>query len=292
MFREVLEIDEQDDNYDDDDPEPEDEKGGEEKKEHFQIPSPFPSFFSSDFPSTIPITDSILSLRKHFENRARGMIEEAKRIIRMADSSLSTLHLSSTNAQFISTQRVRYEESKKVQNVEISRLEQEIFQIQRGVFDSQYKQEQEQFQKKIDDKKQAKREFKAKEQVRRQHAWEQERKMSHNVSEHSMDNALRYFYRVSDEMPAWLSDKLKNMPANMGYIHRGVFFYGLQPPKLNPRTGQEEPTVLFETCPKGARKIHEWTPNEYKIYWKKSKDDKKEEIFKASRRKIPNKFVI
>lgn len=93
-----------------------------------------------------------------------------------------------------------------------------------------------------------------------------------NISENALNNANRNYTRIVDSIPRYISNNLKQMPNNKGYIWKHIYLYG----ELDPIEG--EPTVLFEKKYGGELLIHEWTATIYTIFEKKNKDTKKELI--------------
>lgn len=45
-------------------------------------------------------------------------------------------------------------------------------------------------------------------------------------SEHQINQDLKYFYKDSSTLPDYMYDKLVDMPHNMGYIWRNIWFFG------------------------------------------------------------------
>lgn len=48
-----------------------------------------------------------------------------------------------------------------------------------------------------------------------------------------MDKSYQYFLKINDTVPDYMLKKLKNMPANKGYIWRSVFCFGEQKAELH-----------------------------------------------------------
>ena len=84
----------------------------------------------------------------------------------------------------------------------------------------------------------------------------------------NMDRSYRHFQRACGSIPDYMKRNLSEMPNNKGYFWKSVACYGDLPAERG------RPTVLFDRKRGGIMVIHEWTPDEYKIYEKKGKDRK------------------
>jgi len=93
-----------------------------------------------------------------------------------------------------------------------------------------------------------------------------------NISENTLNNAYKNYLKTVDSIPRYISNNLKQMPNNKGYIWKNIYLYG----ELDSIEG--EPRVLFEKKYGGELLIHEWTATTYTIYEKKNKDTQKELI--------------
>ena len=97
--------------------------------------------------------------------------------------------------------------------------------------------------------------------------------------ERDSDYGYRYFAKVCNELPPYMSKNLAEMPNNKGYIWRGVNFYG----DLKDEPG---PRFMFEK--KGiSLMIHEYTDTEYRLY-QKDGGNKKQLVHRQA---IKNKFI-
>lgn len=84
----------------------------------------------------------------------------------------------------------------------------------------------------------------------------------------NMNRSYRHFCRACSSIPDYMLRNLSEMPNNKGYFWKSVACYGDLPAERG------KPTVLFDRRRGGIMVIHEWTPNEYKVYEKKGKDRK------------------
>ena len=75
------------------------------------------------------------------------------------------------------------------------------------------------------------------------------------------DYFYKNFCKINETFPTYMTDKLKEMPNNRGYIWRNCYFYGEKPREKG------QPDVLFEK--KGqCLFIHEYYKNEHRLYEK------------------------
>jgi hypothetical protein len=79
----------------------------------------------------------------------------------------------------------------------------------------------------------------------------------------------RYFQKVANSVPDYMTEKLESMPGNKGYIWRGMWLFG----RARPEYGQ--PLVLFEKLKGNILRIHEIGRLDYKIFEKAGKAPKK-----------------
>lgn len=105
---------------------------------------------------------------------------------------------------------------------------------------------------------------------------------SHNRQSRQSERDMNHFYermiRIENEMPGYLREALANMPANKGYIFRGVWYFGHVPVS---RAQDEKYLTMFERI-KGIQYIHEYIhefPHKtYNLYEKLSKNSPKKLI--------------
>jgi hypothetical protein len=90
--------------------------------------------------------------------------------------------------------------------------------------------------------------------------------------------------QVSEELPSYIIENLKEMPNNKGYIWRGVWFYG----ELKPQPG---PCVMFEKQ-REIMYIHEIYPDKHMLFKKMGKNPR-EFVHQTPRkdRKLPTFFL-
>lgn len=84
-----------------------------------------------------------------------------------------------------------------------------------------------------------------------------------------MNKAYQRYNSILDSIPDYITNNLREMPANKGYIWKQVYLYG--------RCPAEKPynkTVLFEKLPRQITRIHEWSNNYYRIFRKEGREVK------------------
>ena len=75
----------------------------------------------------------------------------------------------------------------------------------------------------------------------------------------------KHYTNLNNSIPNFILEKLENMPNNKGYIWKGVYCYGANPPDSFYKT------VMFEKH-WDLLIIHEWDDKKYKIWHKKGKN--------------------
>ena len=88
-------------------------------------------------------------------------------------------------------------------------------------------------------------------------------------SEKFMQREADRYFKILETIPSFITQNLKNMPCNKGYIWRGVYCYG------GKKADSETMTTMFEKCKGGVLRIHETTKYEKRIYEKVGSDRKK-----------------
>jgi hypothetical protein len=91
------------------------------------------------------------------------------------------------------------------------------------------------------------------------------RESRNNVKE--MNRSYRYYNKISTP-PDYISEKLRNMTNNKGYIFKGVFHYGYK------KANDYNTVTMFEDK-KGYKIIHEWTSEWYSVYHKSGGENPK-----------------
>lgn len=90
------------------------------------------------------------------------------------------------------------------------------------------------------------------------------------ASESFMQKETDRYFRLVDSIPDFIKANLENMPANKGYVWRGLYNFGKKPPEHNA-TSQ----IFFEKLKGGVLRIHEETRHEKTIYEKVGSERKR-----------------
>ena len=100
--------------------------------------------------------------------------------------------------------------------------------------------------------------------------WAQNKQDSRDCKDkkRDMDRTYKFFCKTNDTIPNYMLKKLADMPSNKGYIWRGIYCYGEMPAENN------KTVVMFEKGQKDTLIIHEWSPEEYRVYQKDGKNRK------------------
>ena len=98
-----------------------------------------------------------------------------------------------------------------------------------------------------------------------------QQKRSHYRSEKDYVFFYNKMLKIDDEMPPYMKNSLENMTQDLGYIYKGIWYFGMKPPK---RTNQ---LTMFERI-NGIQFIHDYYYdyfNKQKIYSLYEKLDKR-----------------
>jgi len=81
-------------------------------------------------------------------------------------------------------------------------------------------------------------------------------------------SSYRYYNKICDSIPNYITNNLNEMPNNKGYIWRGIWLFG----ELEAENG---PCIMFEKIKGNILVIHSYGKNEYIRYEKVGKNNKK-----------------
>lgn len=99
----------------------------------------------------------------------------------------------------------------------------------------------------------------------RHHRNEREADYQNRSSNFGMERSYERFRDM--EFPRWITDQLRFMPNNKGYIWKDIWVFGQLPP-------DDGPCVMYENQRSGTTIIHEIYADEHVIYEKVGKDGK------------------
>ena len=229
---------------------------------------------------------SNIATRQFYTKRLTLQIKEQEQSIEYTEKSIVTLKSSSFNATFVSTKIEKSRQSISDSHKLIQELEEKMADISLGKYDKEFAMESRTHSKVEEKNKKEKLNMEQKILEAQKEAQEHSNRLNKQdkgvTGEYGMGNQLKYFYSVIDDLPPYITSKLRDMPNNKGWIFRGVYLYG----DKNP----EEPknvTTMFER--KGGSDllvIHESHPHVTNIYHKQGNDRNKKLIKSTPRRKI------
>ena len=85
--------------------------------------------------------------------------------------------------------------------------------------------------------------------------------------EYYMNKEYDRFLKICNSIPEYILRNLKEMPANKGYIWKGIMCFGRNRPESNS-------IIMFEKCKGGILKIYETSRSTYTLYEKVGKNQK------------------
>lgn len=218
--------------------------------------------------------------RKFYIHKSESEIRTNNETITRNETTILTLRKSNFNSDYISSQVEKLSSRIKELLGENDKIKQTIDDISSGLHDKEYEKTIETSNNSYDKKYKEKKEKKEKaSEVKKQVIIEQKQKKKNFVStasEREMDNSLKYFYKCCESVPEYMSNNLKSMPNNKGYIWRGVLCYGEAPPE------EKKPVVIFEKRG-NVSTIHEFTEATHTVY-EKTGDEQRKLISKTPRK--------
>ena len=114
---------------------------------------------------------------------------------------------------------------------------------------------------------------------------EYESNKSYYRQEREMNKTYRYYQNICDSIPDHLLEKLSTQPNNKGFIWRGVYLYGKKDPSGNPNN------VSMLERRKGVLFIHEFYPDNYKVWKKDNNNNNNNNNNKNGRNRYKNKHT-
>lgn len=87
-------------------------------------------------------------------------------------------------------------------------------------------------------------------------------------------NSENHYFKTVEKLPGWISNELKNMPCNQGYIFKNVYFFGEKP--------KSSDTFKMIEAQKGYKNIHKWD-KDYEYMYKQISKKPLELIWKKKR---------
>jgi hypothetical protein len=214
--------------------------------------------------------------RRTHKNKLNNDIRDAENFIFRNEETIKRIKKSNMGVEYIQNQieklKIAVDEKRELLDIK----EEELVHVSNGLFDEkindEYKENAIKHEKAVNDikliKESKKDELSEKKELSSKY-WEGiiEASRSQKQLERDYKYGLKYFRKVCDQLPEYMSRNLSDMPNNKGYIWRGLNFYGDQP-------DQPGPVIMFEKLKGDINIIHEYTDREYRKYEKRGKDRK------------------
>jgi len=165
----------------------------------------------------------------------------------------------------------------------ISELQEKEKNIMSGKYDQelsdQYNKEKDKQKIILDAKKKHKKDIVKEIEVKKEQLTIHERARNPDIRRIKKD--YDYFYRLyckaEETLPDYIRKNLSEMPGNKGYIWRGCWYFGKNPPESHQ-------VIMFEKMRGGIMRIHEVEPTVVKIYEKMGKE--KKQLVSTQRRMV------
>lgn len=207
-------------------------------------------------------------------NIINSEIKQTENIIKRNKDTIERLrNTQQTNVEFNKNQIERLTSSLSDYENKLELLNQKYIDVALGTYDKDFLNDKIESQtklKKANEKQIKKNEESEQKKIHDKGILDNEYKLRRyeGPSETHLKKETDRFFKLVDSIPNFILDNLKNMPANKGYIWRGVSCYG----EL-PIDGKN--TIMFEKCKNGIMKIREYTNDRVYIYEKSGKGQKK-----------------
>lgn len=226
----------------------------------------------------------INKLRISEKNRLRGIISENNVSISRMENSIKTIRngeIKTSDSSFFAKSLESYREGVKTKTEENEKLTERLNKIDLGELDQELsesrKTEDAELSRKAKSDTETKKnkevlvkieEDKFNEKVQKQIKDDKDS----NYYKRIVDNDYKYYCKVCSTIPNYMSQNLKTMPNNKGYIFKGVWCYGELPVK-NDR--DKDNVIMFEkNMASNSLMIHTYTPTEYILHEKKGNNFK------------------
>ena len=231
-----------------------------------------------------------MDVYRHAEKNS--ILNEIATIRVKMDRSKNAIDLLRTNTlirdkEFLEKQLSENKELLETFSDKINYLNDRILQLENGDLDEEIsdkiKQNMKDISKKVDDAKRKKEFIEKKEKKKKEIAvaFHHKQKDGDYQRKRQYYDMLREYERFCElDVPPYISDNLKDMPNNKGYIWKNVWCFGERPAQQN------ETCIMFEKQ-RNIMYIHEIDENEHVIFSKSGKDPK--ELYKRIPRRIIKK---
>jgi hypothetical protein len=215
--------------------------------------------------------------RRAKKNKLFNLIRDVETLIDRNKTTIKRIKNSQMGAEYVKAQIVKLKDINKEKEQQLEILQGEYKIVSSGKLDEKINDEYESEKKIYDEKcgetdriRAIKKEENKENKVISKTYWKNIISTSKANRQHKRDMryGLKYFNRVSSEVPGYMKKNLSRMPSNKGYIWRGVWLFG-------EGRRQSGPSVMFEKKRGGILVIHEYYLREYRRYEKKGKERKK-----------------
>lgn len=224
--------------------------------------------------------------RRARKNKIINNIRDAETTLKRSEETIKRIKNSQMGEEYVKAQIIKLKLVIVDKKELLKNLNDELYNVLSGSLDDEIVEEQKKVQKTMENhqkrlkikKEEKKVENDGKKEISKEY-WKGiiTASKSHRQKEKDVQYGYKYFNKVIDTLPSYMTKNLADMPNNKGYIWRGIHFYGDLPEQSGPR-------VMFEKQRGGILVIHEYTDSEYKRYEKDGKNNKKL-VHKAPRKK-------
>jgi len=206
-------------------------------------------------------------------NNINSEIKQTENIIKRNKDTIDRLRNSQTNFEFNKKQIEKLSLSQTDYESKLEILKKKYIDVGLGLYDKEFVNNRLEGQsklKKANEKQTKKNEESEQKKIQDKEILDNEYQLRRydGPSENHLKKETDRFFKLVDSIPNFILDNLKNMPANKGYIWRGVNCYG----EL-PVDGKN--TIMFEKCKNGIMKIYEYINDKIYVYEKSGKGPKK-----------------
>jgi hypothetical protein len=193
----------------------------------------------------------VKELRRHEKRLIQDEIKIIEGYLRQSNSTLDRLRSSeSENLSFVNAQIQKTAQTICDFYTDIKQLKERERQLDTGIFDSELREQNNFVQKEINtkanDKKKKKdieRENDKKNKINSQAYWDASVKADRKdrYLKKDADYSYDYYLKMSESIPRYIQENLKQLPNNRGYIWKGIYHYGARPPQHGQPIELEEP---------------------------------------------------
>jgi hypothetical protein len=217
-----------------------------------------------------------MSIRTSLKNKLLQDIKDINYYINKNRESIISLRNSDLNIEFITGKVIKVNEDISKKQETLSLLEKRLDDLENGYLDEEITNEMKNNSELVNSKsletknKKIKTRTEDKLQLNKFISKEKADRRFFKYEKKEADYSYRFFCKTIDKLPNHISENLKDMPNNKGYIFKGIHFFGK---KQKDNSGL---LTMFEKRyeEKDVLIIHEWSEREYKVFKKHGKNAK------------------